>query len=315
MTTASSGLNDIYGSHELNDRRDRYLSAAQAQSAGPPLPPAVAAYLDDIAREHTTLALPLVSLILFGSAATGGYAAAGSDVDLLVVVSDDTDAPTRLRVRNRVAAIEARYALVKPRTRPVSALGGVLVALADRLTANVRSFFVCTRADLLSGEPKRILAIPAFQARFVDRAAIPSIVRSGVTMWGEDLLSVVPLPPLRRLDVAMAFFGLWNQLLFTIAAYPLLPGATKYAMDALKHSVHNCYFCHRGWPASLAVEVAYFEELYGPMPTLRELLVLRQAYRPSFMFALRCVPTLARLHMRTARDLSFPRDLQHLRDQ
>jgi predicted nucleotidyltransferase len=73
----------------------------------------VAAYLDDIVREHTALAIPLVSLILFGSAATGGYAAAGSDVDSLVVVSDDTDAPARLRVRNRVADLEARYALVR----------------------------------------------------------------------------------------------------------------------------------------------------------------------------------------------------------
>jgi hypothetical protein len=279
------------------------------------LPPTVAAYLDAIVRDHGAPDGPLVSLILFGSAATGGYAVAGSDIDLLVVLRDDIDAGARVRVRNHLANLEARHGLEKPRARLSSFLAKALVALADRLTANVRSFFVCTRTDLLSGEPKRILSIPAFQAYFVDRAAIPSIVRSGVTVWGEELLALVPLPPIRRRDVAMAFFGLWNQLLFTIVAYPLLPGATRYAMDALKRSVHNCYFCYHGSPASLAVEVAFFEKRYGSMRTLRDLLALRQIYRSSFTFTLRCAPTVARLHMRAARDVPFPVYLQKPREQ
>lgn len=119
----------------------------------------------------------------------------------------------------------------------------MLERFADRITANERAFFVCTRADLLSGDPARILAISRAQARFVDRVAIPSIVASGVVLWGEDLLPAVPLPPIRRLDVAKAFFGLFSQVIFSAAAYPLLPRATKYAMDALKRSVHNCHFC------------------------------------------------------------------------
>jgi hypothetical protein len=75
----------------------------------------------------------------------------------------------------------------------------------------------------------------------VDRAAIPSIVGSGVTVWGEDPLPAVPLPPLRRLDVAKAFHGLWGAVVLSALAYPVLPGATRYAMDALKRSVHNCH--------------------------------------------------------------------------
>ena len=85
---------------------------------------------------------------------------------------------------------------------------------------NVRAFFVCTRSDLLSGEPARVLDIPAAQAFFVDRIAIPSIVSSGITVWGENLLARVALLPIRRLDVAKAFFGLFNQVLFTAMVYP-----------------------------------------------------------------------------------------------
>lgn len=275
----------------------------------PSLSPTLQAYLADIVREHSTPGGPLMSLILFGSAATGGYAAPGSDVDLLLVLNDAADAAAHVNVRDGVADLERRHGLVKTRVQPIGALAGALVAFADRVTANVRSFFVCTRADLLSGEPKQILGITAAQARFVDRVAIPSIVRSATTVWGEDLLPEVPFTPIRSFDVWKAFFGLWNQVLLTVLVFPLLPGATKYAMDALKRSVHNCYFCHHGWPAPLAVEVEFFEGRYGPMPPLRELLALRHTYRSSFAFVLRCLPTIARLHAHTARDVSFPRDL------
>jgi hypothetical protein len=269
----------------------------------------VSAYLADVADECGAPDGLVVSLILFGSAATGGYAAVVSDVDLLVVVADGADPAERRRVREIVSTIEARHGLGKRRGK-AGGLGGALAAFADRVTANVRAFFVCTRADLLSGEPGRILDLPPAQARFVDRIAIPSIVGSGVTVWGEDLLSAVPLLPIRRLDVAKAFFGLFNQALFAAALYPLLPGATRYAMDTLKRSVHSCYFCYHGRPAPLATEIAFFEADYGPIPALTRLLALRQEYRPSFAFVIRCLPALARLHTGTARDLRFPRDVR-----
>lgn len=311
------GRNHALYQHVSLTRLARFVIPISPRTSGgdfprsaPALSPSVRAYLAEIVREHSTPAGPLVSLILFGSAATGGYAAPGSDVDLLLVLNDAADAAAHATVRDGVADIERRHGLVKTRTQPTGTLAAVLVAFVDRVTANTRSFFLCTRADFLSGEPRRILGIPAAQARFVDRTAMPSIVRSATTVWGEDLLAEVPFAPIRRFDVWKAFFGLWNQLLLTVLVFPLLPGATKYAMDALKRSVHNCYFCHHGWPAPLAAEVAFFEGRYGPMPPLRELLALRHTYRSSFPFVLRCLPTLARLHAHTARDVSFPFDLR-----
>jgi hypothetical protein len=245
----------------------------------------------------------VVSVVLFGSAATGCYAPAISDVDLLIVVADSATGKDKRCLRDTISQLEASCGVAKryPYTH------GPWDGIADRITANVRAFFVCTRSDFLSGDPARILDISAVQALFVDRVAIPSIVGSGVTVWGEDLLTQVPLLPIRRLDVAKAFFSFFNQVLFAAVAYPFAPGATKYAMEALKRSIHNCYYCYHCRPAQLAVEVAFFQQRTGPRVALEQMMELRMAYQPRFGFILRCFPTLVRLHWVTAWDNQFPR--------
>ncbi|HEX7795882.1 MAG TPA: hypothetical protein VF456_16085 [Vicinamibacterales bacterium] len=166
---------------------------------------------------------------------------------------------------------------------------------------------------MLSGRVERILDIPPLQALFVDRVVIPSIVGSAVTVWGEDLLPRVPLLPIRRLDVLKAFHGLFCQVILVLAVYPVLPDATKYAMGALKRSVHNCFFCYHGHPAKLEQEIDFFQERLGPSKTLQQLLDLRREYAHSVSFVVWCAPTLIRLHVRTAWDNQFPREVvRHL---
>ena len=270
----------------------------------PLLAPAVDRYVRAVVQACAGAESGAVSVVLFGSAAVGGYLPEISDVDLLIVLADGATRQDRRRVRDMIAELEAGSGI----TKQYLYQRGALDAIADRITANTRSFFVCTRGDLLSGTPARILDIPALQARFVDRVAIPSIIGSGVTIWGEDLLREVPLLPIRRLDVAKALFSFLNQVLFTLVAYPLLPGATKYAMEALKRSIHNCYYCYHCHPAQLCEEVAFFQKRIGPNVTLARLMKLRKAYQPSLTFILCCLPTLVRLHLATARDNHFPRD-------
>jgi len=261
------------------------------------------AYLADVVRMCGAPDDLVVSLVLFGSAVTGGYLEPISDVDLLVVLRDDADAEDRRHVHDCISALEARHGLAKLRSKR----RGALEVFAERITANVRAHFVCTREDLLSGSPARILGIPPAQAAFVDRGAIPSILGSAVVLWGEDLLAQIPLPPIRRFDVGKAFFSLFNQALFCTAVYPALPGATKYAMDTLKRSVHNCYFCYHGRSAPLSAEIAFFAEQHGASRTLARLMVLRQEYRASLGFVLGCLPTIVHLHLRTALNNRFPR--------
>jgi hypothetical protein len=130
---------------------------------------------------------------------------------------------------------------------------------------------------------------------------------SAVTIWNEDLLSFVPLPSLRRLDVFKALFRLAGLALLSAVAFPILSEATRYAMGALKHSLHSCYFCYHLKTAPLDDEVAFFNALLGRIRTLEDLLNQRKEHHRSFAFVLHCVPVLFRLHWRTARDYRFPR--------
>ncbi len=275
--------------------------------AGAPgsLPPRVRVYLEAIVETCVASGPALVCVILFGSAATGGFSGTASDVDLILVVPDDASHDNRLLLRDQVAALEVLHGF---NAGHVDAQGR-LEAFVERVTANVRSFFICTRGDLLSGSVARILDIRPSQALFVDRVVIPSIVASAVTVWGEELLPRIPMPAIRRLDVFKAFHSLFSQALLSVAVFPLLPHATRYAMGSLKRSVHNCFFCYHGRPAPLEQEVEFFQRRLGPSGTLAQLLALRRDYTQSFAFVIRCLPTLARLHLRTAWDNRFPREV------
>ncbi len=269
----------------------------------PPLPPRVQAYIDDIVQRCAEQGSPLVSLIVLGSAAIGGWSATVSDVDLIFVVADEATPPAKRQLREEVERIETRNGIRHPAHPPP----GALETLVDKITANVRSFFICTRGDLLSGNIGRILGLAPAQAVFVDRVVLANIAASGRTVWGEELLSRVPLAPIRRFDVFKAFFGLFSQALLSVAVFPLLPGATKYAMGTLKRSVHNCFFCYELRRASLEEEIDILQRRCGPNRTLVQVLALRRNYRSSFAFVVWCIPTLVRLHWRTAADNRFPR--------
>jgi hypothetical protein len=245
----------------------------------------------------------LVSVVLFGSAAKGGFSGDVSDVDVIIVVSDDASRAKRLRLGEDVARLETLHELRPATTRSP----GGLRARIERAVGHGFSCFVCTRSDLISGDVARVLDLRPWEAPLVDRIVFASIVGSAMTVWGEDLLPRVPVPSVRRLDVFKALFGFSSQVLLSAVTFPMLPDATKYAMGALKHSLHSCFFCYHQRTTTLEDEVAFFNRRLGASRTLVELLSLRQQYRRSFAFVIRCLPTLARLHLWTARDNRFPR--------
>jgi hypothetical protein len=125
-------------------------------------------------------------------------------------------------------------------------------------------------------------------------------------VWGEDLLPLVQPPHVRRLDVFKAYFAFTSQVLLSLTAYIVLPDATRYAMGALKRSLHSCYFCYQQRTTALDEEVAFFQQRLGESQALKQLLNLRGQYRKSFRFVLRCLPALTRLHLHTALDNTFP---------
>ncbi|HTS64009.1 MAG TPA: hypothetical protein VMH28_18425 [Candidatus Acidoferrales bacterium] len=208
------------------------------------------------------------------------------------------------RLRGEVERIETLHRLRSHLAHGEPALEKFL----NRATAHDRSFFICTRGDLLSGNIGRILRLHPVQTIFVDRIVLANFVASGITVWGEAVLPLIPIAPIRRFDVFKSFFALFPMALLCVAIFPLHRGVTKYAMGVLKSSVHSCFFCHELRRSSLEEEISFFERRLGANRTLNRLLALRREYRNSFRFIVGCIPTLARLHWRTFIDNKFPRE-------
>jgi predicted nucleotidyltransferase len=266
------------------------------------LPARVQRYIDALVQTAAQARTPLVSVVLFGSAAKGGFSGGVSDVDLIIVVPDDASPGTRDLLREAVMRLETSHGL-RAATEPSP---GRLRARVERAVGHGFSGFICTRSDLISGDVGRVLDLRPTETFFVDRIVLASIVASAVTVWGEDLLPQVVVPPVRRLDVFKALFGLSGQVFLSAITFPVLPDATKYAMGAVKHSLHSCYFCYHGRTAVLDDEVAFFSRRLGASRIFTALLALRAEYHRSFGFVIGCLPALVRLHLHTARDNTFP---------
>jgi predicted nucleotidyltransferase len=73
-------------------------------------------YLDAVAQLHPSGVSSLVSVILFGSAASGGFSES-SDVDLIIVLPDEATLEDRRRLRGVVADLEITHGLRLPSNR------------------------------------------------------------------------------------------------------------------------------------------------------------------------------------------------------
>jgi hypothetical protein len=259
-------------------------------------------YLDDVAQLRADGVTSLVSVILFGSAASGAISES-SDVDLIIVIPDDTSQEDRRLLGGAVADLEIMNGLRLPESRKKSGLE----RFAEHAAGHGHSCFFCTRSDLISGDVARVFGLRAAEETFLERTFFANVMVSAKTVWGEDLLSQVPIRSLRRIDVFKALHRQAGMVLMSAAAFPVLPDATKYAMSALKHSLHSCYFCYHMRMASLEEEVAFFNSRLSNSGVLLELLNQRREYHRSLAFVLGCVPILFRLHLRTLRDNRFPR--------
>src|ERR1700759_2201589 len=116
-------------------------------SNGPGIPMRVREYVDAIVNPCADGGRGLVSVVLFGSVATGGWVEPVSDVDLILFVPEFTPMEARDGLSCEVERIEKLHGLRSELARGTSALEKLL----NRLIAHDRSFFICTRSDLQSG--------------------------------------------------------------------------------------------------------------------------------------------------------------------
>lgn len=194
-------------------------------------------------------------MVLFGSAAIGHWVETVSDVDLIPIVPDSATDDEVDSLRREVERIEALHRLRSHFAHGEPALEKFL----DKITAHDRSFSICTRGDLQSGDTGRIAHMPRSQAIFVDRVVLANFVASGITVWAEALLPLIPVAAIRRFDVPKAFSTAFPMALLCAAIFPLHPAITKYATGVLKGPVYHCFFCYELCPSSLEEEISFFE--------------------------------------------------------
>jgi predicted nucleotidyltransferase len=129
------------------------MASTSAVASGVQLPARVQTYLEALVQTCARDQAPLVSLVLFGSAAKSGFSEDVSDVDVIIVVPDDVSVAKRHQLGEDVARLEALYGL---RSATTHSPGG-LRARIERAMGHGFSSFVCTRGDVISGEVARVL--------------------------------------------------------------------------------------------------------------------------------------------------------------
>jgi len=263
--------------------------------------PAVSTYLNALVATCVANCFEPASVVVFGSAARGGLSSKCSDVDTLVVVPDEISEDRQHALREQIALLETEHGF---RTS-TSNRSAMYEDWAEHLSSNSLSAFVCSESDLLSGDSARILKLNPIQALLVDRIALATILDSAVTFWGKDLLACANTPPIRRLDVLKASMSFFGVLLMSAMLYAVLPNSTKYAMGALKRSLHSCFYVCNGRSASLEEEVCYFRERLRKTQALDDLMARRSQYSPSLRFVIAAFPQIVHLQLYALREGTF----------
>ena len=261
-------------------------------------------YVDEVIELAAGRDDGVASVVVFGSVVKGRFTPGTSDVDVIVVLADDALRGRRKELDGRLAALELKHGL-RERLRSKAE---VVYQMVDRMCGLFLSHFVCYKRDLLAGNSARAFGVnPLADLTLLStRIGFAGIVTSAKTVWGEDLLIEVRIPPITRWHLLMnclAYLSLNALALFT---FPVLPNATRYAMMALKGALHGCYFCYNLKSATIELEVDFFTEKLGGPTTLAALLSLRQVYRSDFRFVGRCFSTITRLYTMTAGENRFP---------
>jgi len=126
------------------------MSSTADGARHPQLLPRVQSHLDELVRTCAQIKQPLVSVILFGSAASGRISSA-SDVDVMIVVPDGTTLEAKRELGAQVARLEIAHGF-RPARR-----AGALQARIERSVGHLFSCFICTHSDLITGDVARIL--------------------------------------------------------------------------------------------------------------------------------------------------------------
>jgi len=175
---------------------------------------------------------------------------------------------TRARANPRVvSAVSIEYAIY-------DAIAHLHVSGASSLVSVILFGSASSGAFSESSDVDLILALPDAAAT-QDRRRLRQAVSALEITHGLRSPAALPKNPLEKFaehaggEAHSCFICSRSDLLsdalalLSVAAYPALPDATRYAMGALKHSLHSCYFCYHLKTAPIHQEVEFFNLRLG----------------------------------------------------
>ena len=276
---------------------------AQTACVDTPLP--IVRYLDAVRQTADTRRQEIVSIWIFGSASVGGFSATVSDVDLMIVLADDVTQESKSDIRYEFEALERKHGLRHCPNGRLEHLSEVF----DQKVGGFKSLTLCYRRDLLSGNVSAVFGANAL-AEFINSSThlfcFASIIKSAHMIWGEDLIAQIPIPAITKKHFLKNLLAHLLRNACAFLGYHILPNGTKYSMAILKGFLHNCYFVYKAKGAPIEDEIKFFRKKIGDSTVLAQLLSLRETYRPSPGFVIRCFRVLVRLHTVTMRENTFP---------
>lgn len=268
------------------------------------LPPKTKAYIEKTVQLCIENDVVLVSLIVFGSHVKGDFLEDFSDVDMILVIADETSKKTMRKLRKDLLKLEFSYRF---RMRSKSFFDIVFKA-AEHITGMFISHFICYRKEFLTAKFTKVFNVNPVLAFLLAPTNIvwASTMTSAQTIVGKNLLKIVPMPPITKKDVLKS--NVMNSFLSLAAclAYPFHPDATKFAMEALKWSLLTCYFCYKKKSRTIADIIKFFQDHSFNDPLFQEMLSLREKYKKSFLFTAKSSRVVRRLHRMTIKENQFP---------
>jgi predicted nucleotidyltransferase len=297
---ALKSMSDSFPVQNADGELDLQMVCVEAST---PLP--IVEYLDAVRQTADKRRRDIVSIWIFGSASIGGFSSEVSDVDLMIVLADDVTQDVKLEMKCEFEALELRHGL---RQCPKDGVEHLISAL-DQKIGGFKSLTFCYKRDLMAGEVSAVFEANAL-AKFINGSThlfcFASIIKSAQTIWGEELIAQIPNPAITKEHFLKNLLAHLLRNACALLGYPILPNGTKYSMAILKGFIHDCYFISKAKGAHIEEEINFLRTKIGESKVLTQLLTLRENYRPSPGFIIRCFRELIRLYAAILRENAFP---------
>ncbi|MFX1294421.1 MAG: nucleotidyltransferase domain-containing protein [Promethearchaeota archaeon] len=236
----------------------------------------------------------LISIVLFGSAIKG-YSADESDVDILIIVSDDCNKKEINYLHQLIISFEIKYNFVVP----LNGLISRILYCIDRSTGMFISHFITRKTDFLKGNFARTFQVNKFISNVLapNKIVYGSVLCRAKILYGQNLIKEAKIPniPIRQLFKSILMNIITS--IFTLFIYPLTKRATLYEMETAKWSFLAAYYYIKHDSPPLPTLLKFFLDRNISTKYVKKWVALRNNYKQDLKFGLFTPLNILKIHM------------------